>query len=67
MDKEIKFQRHDFLFKVIVLGDTQAGKSCLVKKFVEDTFIADYLPTIAVDFKTKILEQNGKTIKLQIW
>lgn len=66
-DKEIKFLRHDFLFKVVVLGDTKAGKSCLVRKFVDDTFSEDYLPTIAVDFKTKILEQNGKTIKLQIW
>ena len=61
------FQRHDFLYKVVILGDAKVGKTCIAKRFTEDVFSEDYLPTMVVDFKTKIVNHNGKAIKLQIW
>ena len=66
---EVKCQRHDHLFKVVVLGDAKVGKTSLVASFTggSNKFTEDYLPTLAVDFKTKVLSYNGKNIKLQIW
>ena len=66
--KRKKHQRHDHLFKVVVLGDAKVGKTSLVAAFTgSNEFSEDYLPTLAVDFKTKVLSHNGKNIKLQIW
>ena len=66
-EEKVAFLRHDFLYKVVILGDTKAGKTSLVRKFTENKFTEEYFPTFAVDFKTKVLTVNGKTIKLQIW
>jgi len=60
--------RHDHLFKVVVLGDAKVGKTSLVAAFTgSNKFSEEYLPTLAVDFKTKVLSHNEKNIKLQIW
>ena len=66
-EEQAKFLRHDQLLKVVVLGDAKAGKSSLVRRFAEDTFSEEYVETLAVAFKTKIIELNEKRIKLQIW
>ena len=58
---------YDYLFKVVLLGDAQVGKTSLLKRFTEDTFSQEYLNTIGVDFKTKLISHKEKTIKLQIW
>ena len=60
-------QRHDHLFKVVVLGDAKVGKTSLLASFTGSKFTEEYLPTLAVDFKTKVLTYNDKNIKLQIW
>ena len=62
-----KLVRYDYLFKVVLLGDAQVGKTSLLKRFTEDTFSSEYLNTIGVDFKTKLISHKEKTIKLQIW
>lgn len=66
---ENKQKDFDLLFKILFIGDSGAGKSCLLQRYADDRFIENYLPTIGVDFKIKVLEQqlDGKTIKLQIW
>ena len=67
MEEKVAFLRHDFLYKVVVLGDTSSGKTSLVKRFTKNQFSIDEKPTLAVDFQTKVLKVNEKTIKLQIW
>ena len=62
-----KLVRYDLLFKVVLLGDARVGKTSLLKRFVDDTFTSDYINTIGVDFKTKLVSLKEKTIKLQIW
>ncbi|KAI0713680.1 ras-domain-containing protein [Earliella scabrosa] len=58
---------YDYLFKLLLIGDSGVGKSCLLLRFAEDSFTDSYLSTIGVDFKIRTIELEGKTVKLQIW
>jgi Rab family protein len=55
------------LMKLIVVGDSGTGKSCLLHRFVEDTFCEEQTQTIGVEFGAKVIQLNGQKIKLQIW
>jgi Ras-related protein Rab-1A len=59
--------KYDYLFKLIVIGDTNTGKSCLLERFTDDTYISDFISTIGVDFKVKTINIDDKIIKTQIW
>lgn len=74
--KEIKDDsRYDHLYKsiktpniVILVGDSNVGKSCLMSKYVKGIFPISPLPTIAVEFATKTIQIKGNVvIKAQIW
>lgn len=54
-------------FKIVLLGDGAVGKTSLRSKYMGESFQGDYQLTIGVDFATKDLEYNGKTMKCQIW
>ncbi|RXH94851.1 hypothetical protein DVH24_024535 [Malus domestica] len=58
---------HDYLFKLLLIGDSGVGKSCLLLRFADDSYLDSYISTIGVDFKIRTVDQDGKTIKLQIW
>jgi small GTP-binding protein len=58
---------YDALFKVVIFGDSCAGKTTLRKRFMNNVFIPDSRRTIGVDFETKILEIDGLEVKLMIW
>ena len=60
-------QEYDYLFKLLLIGNSSVGKSSLLFRFVENVWDDSFVPTIGVDFKLKTLEVNGKKIKLQIW
>ena len=55
------------LFRVIIVGDTGVGKSCILMRFSEDKFNENHDVTIGVEFGTRSLKVNNQTIKLQIW
>jgi len=58
---------YDYLFKLLLIGDSGVGKSCLLLRFADDTYTDSYISTIGVDFKIRTVEIDGKTVKLQIW
>lgn len=58
----------DNLYKILLIGDSGVGKSCLLLRFADDTYVESYISTIGVDFKVKTIETpDGKAVKLQIW
>ena len=60
-------QDYEFIFKVLLLGNSNVGKSSLFLRFVDDVWNDTFVPTIGVDFKIKTLEIDSKKVKMQIW
>jgi len=58
---------YDYLFKLLLIGDSSVGKSCLLLRFADDSYVDSYISTIGVDFKIRTIDLDGKTVKLQIW
>ena len=58
---------YDYLFKILLIGDSGVGKSCLLLRFMDETYTDSYISTIGVDFRIRSIEVDGKHIKLQIW
>ncbi|KAM3909862.1 ras-related protein Rab-13 [Leptodactylus fuscus] len=58
---------YDHLFKLLLIGDSGVGKTCLIVRFSEDSFNSTYISTIGIDFKIRTTEIQGKKIKLQVW
>jgi Ras-related protein Rab-10 len=57
----------DVLFKLLLIGDSGVGKTCVLFRFSDDAFNTTFISTIGIDFKIKTVELQGKKIKLQIW
>ena len=60
-------ENYDFIFKVLLLGNSDVGKSSLLLRYVDSVWSDTFVPTIGVDFKVKTIEIDGKKVKLQIW
>uniref|UniRef100_A0A8B9UYF9 small monomeric GTPase n=1 Tax=Anas zonorhyncha TaxID=75864 RepID=A0A8B9UYF9_9AVES len=58
---------YDHLYKLLLIGDSGVGKTCLIIRFAEDNFTSTYISTIGIDFKIRTVEIDGKKIKLQVW
>jgi len=58
---------YDFLFKVVLIGDSGVGKSNLLSRFTRNEFSLDSKSTIGVEFATRSIQVDAKTIKAQIW
>ncbi|CAN0315205.1 unnamed protein product, partial [Ectocarpus fasciculatus] len=62
-----KEDEYDYLFKVVLIGDSGVGKSNLLSRFTRNEFNLESKSTIGVEFATKSIQTEGKTIKAQIW
>ncbi len=58
---------YEYLLKFIIIGPTGVGKSCLLLQFTDKRFLTDHELTIGVEFGTRMIEVEGKKIKLQLW
>ena len=57
---------YDLLFKLLLIGDSGVGKTCILFRFSDDAFNTTFISTIGIDFKIKTIELRGKKIKLQV-
>jgi len=62
-----KEDEYDFLFKVVLIGDSGVGKSNLLSRFTRNEFTIESKSTIGVEFATRTIMVDGKIIKAQIW
>lgn len=60
-------KKYDQLIKLVFIGDSSVGKTCLLTRFSEDRFSNDHMPTIGIDFKIRMLQVGNKRIKVQLW
>nr|XP_004661224.1 ras-related protein Rab-19 [Jaculus jaculus] len=60
-------ENFDYLFKVILIGDSNVGKTCVVQHFKSGAYKESQQNTIGVDFTVRSLEIDGKKVKMQVW
>jgi len=60
-------QEFQYVFKILIVGNSCAGKTNILCRFADNIFHESFLPTIGVDFRIRSLEVDNKSIKLQIW
>ena len=58
---------YDDIYKLLLIGDSGVGKSCLLMRFSDNNFVTSYASTIGVDFRLRNINLNDQKIKLQIW
>lgn len=59
---------YDYLYKIVILGDSSSGKTCFLNKYVSNKNLNNFLPTIGVDFNAKVVEcPDNKIVKVHFW
>ena len=58
----------DAVYKILLLGDSEVGKSCFLMRYSDNVFVENYITTIGLDYKLKYVQlDSGETIKVQLW
>ena len=61
-------EQKEFLYKILLLGDTSVGKTCFLMRYTDNTFQEIHMSTIGLDYKLKNVQlDDGKMYKIQIW
>ena len=60
-------EHYDHLVKILLIGESGVGKTCILQRFNRDDFLVNHLATIAIDFKMKIFDVDNTKLKMQIW
>ena len=66
MNTITKMKQFDYTFKIVLIGDSGVGKSCILLRFADDQFNENFYATIGVDFRFKNVQVDEKNVKLQI-
>ena len=61
-----RIKQFDYTFKIVMIGDSGVGKSCILLRFADDKFNENFYATIGVDFRFKNIIVDNKSVKLQI-
>lgn len=67
MDSSDEESDQEYLFKVVIIGDSAVGKSNLLTRYAKNEFNMHSKSTIGVEFQTQTMEIDGKEVKAQIW
>ncbi len=65
--KESSEQNFDYMFKILIIGNSSVGKTSFLFRYADDSFTPAFVSTVGIDFKVKTIYRNDKRIKLQIW
>ncbi|XP_064170893.1 RAB3D, member RAS oncogene family, b isoform X2 [Anguilla rostrata] len=65
--KDAADQNFDYMFKLLIIGDSSVGKTSFLFRYADDSFTPAFVSTVGIDFKVKTVFRNNKRIKLQIW
>ena len=65
--KESSDQNFDYMFKILIIGNSSVGKTSFLFRYADDSFTPAFVSTVGIDFKVKTIYRNEKRIKLQIW
>mmetsp|Transcript_21497 Transcript_21497/g.31211 ORF Transcript_21497/g.31211 Transcript_21497/m.31211 type:complete len:211 (+) Transcript_21497:100-732(+) len=63
----VRTAKYDYLIKLLLIGDSGVGKSCLLLRYSDDSFTSSFITTIGIDFKIKSISIGDSKVKLQIW
>eukprot|EP00923_Selenidium_pygospionis_P043031 GHVN01074159.1.p1 GENE.GHVN01074159.1~~GHVN01074159.1.p1 ORF type:complete len:216 (+),score=15.18 GHVN01074159.1:931-1578(+) len=62
-----KIRDYDKAFKLLLIGNSGVGKSCLLLRFADDNFTESYITTIGVDFRFRTMLLDNTSVRLQVW
>ena len=65
-NEDINNLDYDYLYKILLLGDSNTGKSSIILRYTENSFDSSIVSSIGVDFKMKKMKFENKIIKIQI-
>lgn len=65
--KDSSDQNFDYMFKLLIIGNSSVGKTSFLFRYADDSFTSAFVSTVGIDFKVKTVFRNEKRIKLQIW
>ncbi|XP_033986162.1 ras-related protein Rab-3D-like [Trematomus bernacchii] len=65
--KDAADQNFDYMFKLLIIGNSSVGKTSFLFRFADDSFTSAFVSTVGIDFKVKTIYRNDKRVKLQIW
>ena len=64
----MKNTESELVYKILLLGDSEVGKSCFLMRYSDNIFVENYITTIGLDYKLKYVQlDSGETIKVQLW
>uniref|UniRef100_A0A8D0H0W0 small monomeric GTPase n=1 Tax=Sphenodon punctatus TaxID=8508 RepID=A0A8D0H0W0_SPHPU len=66
-NKDASDQNFDYMFKLLIIGNSSVGKTSFLFRYADDTFSQAFVSTVGIDFKVKTVCRNDKRVKLQIW
>ena len=65
--KEPTDQNFDYMFKILIIGNSSVGKTSFLFRYADDSFTSAFVSTVGIDFKVKTVFRQEKRVKLQIW
>lgn len=65
--KDNSEQNFDYMFKLLIIGNSSVGKTSFLFRYADDSFTSAFVSTVGIDFRVKTVYRNDKSIKLQIW